>query len=188
MPSFSREEIQSALDHYAIVADQAAKSGDWGPWAELFTEDCTYIEHVYGEFHGREEVLAWISKTMGVFPFTKMNAFPWDWYTIDAEQGWVIGHRSDREPIRRSGRWQGLPGRELDPLGVRRQWAVVLGGGHLQPDAFPAGRRGLARRVAAAPPRRAERLSSYIRPLKSNRPESMPAWKPLSAIRFVPFM
>ena len=96
MPSFSREEIQSALDHYAVVADQAAKSGDWGPWAELFTEDCTYIEHVYGEFHGREEVLAWISKTMGVFPFTKMNAFPWDWYTIDAEQGWGIGQIENR--------------------------------------------------------------------------------------------
>jgi hypothetical protein len=96
MPSFSREEIQSALDNYAVVADQAAKSGDWAPWAELFTEDVTYIEHVYGEFHGREEVLAWISKTMGVFPFTKMNAFPWDWYTIDAEQGWVVGQIENR--------------------------------------------------------------------------------------------
>jgi SnoaL-like protein len=96
MPSFSREEIQSALDNYAVVADQAAKSGDWAPWAELFTEDVTYVEHLYGEFHGREEVLTWISKTMGAWPLTQMNAFPWDWHTIDAEQGWVVGQIENR--------------------------------------------------------------------------------------------
>ncbi|MEX2294376.1 MAG: nuclear transport factor 2 family protein [Acidimicrobiales bacterium] len=88
---FSREEIQAAFDRYRAAANEAGRSGDWQPWVKCFTPDVHYIEHLYGDFHGREDVLAWITKTMGDWPFTHMQLFPWDWYTIDADQGWVIG-------------------------------------------------------------------------------------------------
>ena len=33
---------------------------------------------------------------MNAWPFTHMQIFPWDWYTIDAEQGWVVGQVENR--------------------------------------------------------------------------------------------
>lgn len=93
---YDRDEIAEALARYRAAADQAGIDGNWRPWVECFTPDLHYIEHMYGEFHGREAVLAWITKTMGVWPFTHMQLFPWDWCTIDDEQGWVIGQIENR--------------------------------------------------------------------------------------------
>ncbi len=87
---FTRDEIQAAFDRYREAAATAARTGDWSPWVECFTPDAHYVEHLYGEFR------AWIDKTMTVWPFTQMQAFPWDWYTIDAEQGWVVGQVANR--------------------------------------------------------------------------------------------
>ena len=33
---------------------------------------------------------------MGRWPFTEMQLFPWDWYTVDAEQGWIVGQVENR--------------------------------------------------------------------------------------------
>ena len=33
-----------------------AQTGEWGDWADLFTEDAHYVEHMFGEMHGREEI------------------------------------------------------------------------------------------------------------------------------------
>lgn len=93
---YDRDEIAEALARYRAAADQAGIDGNWRPWVKCSTPDLHYIEHMYGEFHGREAVLAWITKTMGVWPFTHMQLFPWDWCTIDAEQGWVIGQIENR--------------------------------------------------------------------------------------------
>ena len=93
---FDRQEIADAFARYNAAADEAGVTGDWAPWVDCFTPDVRYVEHLYGEFHGREAVLAWISETMGAWPFTHMQIFPWDWYTIDAEQGWVIGQVENR--------------------------------------------------------------------------------------------
>jgi SnoaL-like domain len=90
MSSFTRAEMEEAFAHYQEVAATAASSGDWRPWADLFTEDATYIEHLFGEFHGREEIYRWISKTMSSPPNPEMNAFPVDWYVIDEARGWVV--------------------------------------------------------------------------------------------------
>jgi hypothetical protein len=93
---FSHREIDDAFQRYVNAAAAAGESANWRPWAECFTADVKYIEHLYGEFNGREEVLAWITKTMSQWPFTKMQIFPWDWYTIDAEQGWIVGQVENR--------------------------------------------------------------------------------------------
>lgn len=93
---WDRAEIEDAFEAYQAAANEAGRTGDWRPWVERFTPDVHYIEHLYGEFHGREAVLAWITKTMSAWPFTEMQLFPWDWYTVDAEQGWIVGQVENR--------------------------------------------------------------------------------------------
>ena len=46
-----------------------------------------YIEHAYGELHGREAVRAWIISVMAPFPHMR---FPQDWVAYDEDNGAVI--------------------------------------------------------------------------------------------------
>lgn len=94
--SFDRAEMESAFATYCAAAEHGGRTGDWRPWVETFVPDVHYVEHLYGEFHGREELLAWITETMSAWPVTHMTTFPWDWYTVDAEQGWVVGQLQNR--------------------------------------------------------------------------------------------
>ena len=93
---FDRGEIAEAFAAYRAAAEEAGRTGDWRPWVERFTPDVHYVEHLYGEFRGRDAVLEWITKTMSPWPFNQMQIFPWDWYTIDAEQGFVVGQVENR--------------------------------------------------------------------------------------------
>jgi hypothetical protein len=52
---------------------------DWDAWADLYTEDCTYIEHFWGILHGREEVRAWIEPVMKGVPEVYGVL---DWYVV----------------------------------------------------------------------------------------------------------
>ena len=83
-------EIEEAFVEYQRRADESGTSGDWRPWADLFTEDAEYIEHLYGRMHGREAIYEWIQKTMTEYPGSDMPEFPIEWYTIDEDRGWVI--------------------------------------------------------------------------------------------------
>jgi hypothetical protein len=93
---FRRAEIEAAFRHYQEVAAVAAAHQDWSAWVECFTPDVHYIEHHYGEIHGREAVLDWIQSTMNVWPVKLMNSFPWDWWVIEEDRGWVIGQVENR--------------------------------------------------------------------------------------------
>ena len=90
MGKYSRQEIEDAFDKYQQTALKAGTSGDWNPWADLFTEDATYIEHLFGTFGGREAIRNWISSTMAEYPHCEMKYFPVEWYIIDEERGWVV--------------------------------------------------------------------------------------------------
>ncbi len=90
MPSFTRRQMEEAFSRYQEVAALAASSGNWRPWADLFTEDATYIEHHFGEFKGREAIFQWISQTMATPPNDSMTSFPIAWYVIDEARGWVV--------------------------------------------------------------------------------------------------
>jgi hypothetical protein len=90
MGSYSREEIERAFQHYQEVAAASGKTQDWRAWADLFTEDATYIEHHFGEMHGREAIYAWIQDAMTQPLAEEMTQFPIEWYVIDADRGWVV--------------------------------------------------------------------------------------------------
>ena len=90
MGKWSREEIEEAFDNYQQVALTAGTSGDWNPWADQFTEDATYKEHLFGTFGGREAIRRWICTTMAKYPNCEMKYFPVEWYVIDEEKGWVV--------------------------------------------------------------------------------------------------
>jgi hypothetical protein len=56
MAKTPNDELHEAYGHFARVSDECAASADYNAFADLFTDDCTYIEHVFGEMHGREAV------------------------------------------------------------------------------------------------------------------------------------
>jgi ketosteroid isomerase-like protein len=92
MGQWSRDEIEAAFVTYQERAAEAGRTGDWAPWAALFTEDATYFEHLYGEMHGRAAIEAWIQRTMHEYPGSDMPFFPIEWHVVDEERGWVICH------------------------------------------------------------------------------------------------
>jgi hypothetical protein len=90
MGTFTRDEIDRAFEHYRAVAKEAGASNDWRRWADLFTEDATYVEHHFGEMHGREAIFDWISTTMKQPINEDMTEYPCEWYVIDEDKGWVV--------------------------------------------------------------------------------------------------
>ena len=90
MGRWTRQEIEEAFENYQRLALQAGTSGDWRPWADQFTEDATYIEHLYGTLGGREAIRTWITATMAQPVNCDMRFFPIEWYVIDEDKGWVV--------------------------------------------------------------------------------------------------
>ena len=92
MGRWSRQELEDAFSDYQEVALRCATSHDWNEWADQFTEDATYIEHLYGTMGGREAIRTWITKVMTPAPIDEMIHFPMEWYMIDEDRGWVVCH------------------------------------------------------------------------------------------------
>ena len=87
MAEFTRQELQQALEIYNRARDAASRTGDWSIWAAVFTEDAHYVEHAFGEFHGREAIRDWITKVMAPFPHM---TFPQDWVAFDEANGAIV--------------------------------------------------------------------------------------------------
>jgi hypothetical protein len=87
---WSRDELEQAHQHYMETAARCAASGEWRDWADLFTEDAVYLEHMFGTFHGSEEIYAWIAPLMAEWPNRDMTAFPHAWCVCDEERGWWV--------------------------------------------------------------------------------------------------
>ena len=90
MPSFDREEIERAFHVYWRAG---AVGEDWDAWAERFTEDADYVEHVLGNLKGREAIRGWIKPIMQQYP-ELYTAY--EWHTIDADAGRVIVYMQNR--------------------------------------------------------------------------------------------
>jgi ketosteroid isomerase-like protein len=64
MAKFSRDEMEKAfIDYWS----KGAVGEDWDAWADLFTEDATYVEHILGNKSGREKIRAWIKPIMAEY-------------------------------------------------------------------------------------------------------------------------
>jgi hypothetical protein len=85
-----QNELQKAFDAYVAAVEQIAGSGEWARFADLFAEDATYCEHVYGDFTGRDEIRPWIVETMTTYPGSEMVAFPPAWQVFDPPTNRVI--------------------------------------------------------------------------------------------------
>lgn len=90
MTSWPKAELEEAFATYQATAHRAAQTGQWDAWADLFTEDAEYIEHLYGTMRGRDAIRAWITETMSTYPGSAMTEFPVDWSILDPERGWVV--------------------------------------------------------------------------------------------------
>jgi len=90
MGQWSRAELVEAFDHYQRQVELACATGDWEHFVDCFTDDAVYLEHVYGEFHGKDEIRDWITKTMGTFPGNEMVAFPPSWSVVDEDRDAIV--------------------------------------------------------------------------------------------------
>jgi len=81
MSGFDQEEIEQAFRRFWQVG---AVGEDWDAWAERFTVDATYVEHVLGTLHGREAIRAWIKPIMNEYPELYTV---YEWHTVDAGAG-----------------------------------------------------------------------------------------------------
>jgi SnoaL-like domain len=87
---FTRDELAEAFGKFEQTVDRAARTRDWDPWVEQYTSDITYVEHAAGTMRGRDQVRAWIWKTMGSFPGSFMTSFPSLWTVYDEATGRVL--------------------------------------------------------------------------------------------------
>jgi hypothetical protein len=79
MKHFDRSEVEEAYQNFVAVGD----SGDWNAWADLHTEDGSWVEHHLGIFEGREAIRKAILKVMKPVP---MMVFPVDWHAIEGNR------------------------------------------------------------------------------------------------------
>ena len=67
MAKYTRLELEDALRIYNEARDKASETGDWSIWADVFTDDAGYIEHVYGRFQGKAAIRDWIGNWPSTF-------------------------------------------------------------------------------------------------------------------------
>jgi hypothetical protein len=90
MPKFTRAELEREFEAYQRRGEEAGRTGDWSPWADQFTEDALYLEHLFGRFEGREAIREWITGCMTQFPNDQFTYFPIEWAVFDDERGWIV--------------------------------------------------------------------------------------------------
>jgi hypothetical protein len=90
MARFGRDELEQAFRHYWQTG---AVGEDWQGFADNFTEDALYIEHILGTHHGREDVRKWIVPIMEEY-CELYTAY--EWHTVDPEAGRVIVYMQNR--------------------------------------------------------------------------------------------
>ncbi len=90
MGKFNRDELERAFQHYWRTG---AVGEDWSGFAECFTEDALYVEHVLGTMHGREEIRRWITPIMEEY-CELYTAY--EWHVIDEERDRALVYMQNR--------------------------------------------------------------------------------------------
>jgi hypothetical protein len=86
----SLNELRQAYEDFKVVSDRCADSDDFNAFADLYTEDCTYFEHAFGEMRGREQVRSWIVPLMRGYPISQMERSTHEWVYFDEENSRVV--------------------------------------------------------------------------------------------------
>ena len=90
MAAFDRDELEQAFRTYW----QAGAVGEnWDAWADCFTEDADYVEHVLGGLKGREAIRAWIKPIMEQFG-ELYTAY--EWHMVDPASGRAVVYMQNR--------------------------------------------------------------------------------------------
>ena len=94
MAAHSREEVEEAFIHYIRTG---AVGEDWSAWADLFTDDATYLEHVLGHRHGRDEIKTWIVPIMAAY--SELYTV-YEWHQIEGDRVvfYMQNRRDNPEP------------------------------------------------------------------------------------------
>jgi hypothetical protein len=90
MTTFSRAEMEREFEAYQERGRVAGATGDWNAWADQFTEDAVYVEHLFGRFEGQAAIREWITTTMAEFPNNQFVLFPIEWAMFDEDRGWIV--------------------------------------------------------------------------------------------------
>jgi hypothetical protein len=90
MPQFTREELEQAFRQYWQTG---AVGENWDAWADLFTEDARYVEHVLGNLRGREAIRNWIKPIME--RYGELYTV-YEWHAVDEAGGRVIVYMQNR--------------------------------------------------------------------------------------------
>ena len=90
MGRYSRDELERA---FQIYWRSGAVGEDWDAWANLFTEDAEYVEHVLGTLRGREAIRAWIKPIME--QFCELYTV-YEWHMVDEAAGRVVVYMQNR--------------------------------------------------------------------------------------------
>ncbi len=90
MGRWSRNELEEEFERYQAKMMRAGTTNNWREWADLFTEDATYVEHHHGRIGGREAIFDRFDQIMKEPPNKLTIHFPVDWYIVDDEKGWVV--------------------------------------------------------------------------------------------------
>lgn len=86
---FAKNELEEAFRRYW----QTGAVGErWSDWADLFTPDARYVEHVLGTRNGREEIRSWIVPIMAKYPEIYTV---YEWHMLD-ESGRVVVYMQNR--------------------------------------------------------------------------------------------
>jgi hypothetical protein len=88
--AFGYAELDEAIRMRWEKVEAMRVSGDWAAYVDDFTDDVEYVEHAFGTMHGKDEVRAWVVKTMSAFPGRVMTGFPIAWKVIDPATGRIV--------------------------------------------------------------------------------------------------
>jgi hypothetical protein len=116
MAAFDHDEMEEAFRSYW----QAGAVGErWDDWADRFTEDAEYVEHVLGNLHGREAIRAWIKPIMAQYG-ELYTAY--EWHVIDPASGRAVVYMQNRRDHPRGRGSIDFPGVTILEYGGRGLW------------------------------------------------------------------
>src|ERR1700730_13776492 len=78
--AFPRQEVEAA---FADFRRRGVQEHDWAGWADLFTDDATYVEHNLGTMRGHQAIKDFIVGCMADYG---AMTFDIEWWMIDGDR------------------------------------------------------------------------------------------------------